>query len=83
MEYRCVSGTSNTPHFAAAVIPCPCRLFQLVAVPCSRFGKTFDPKVAGSIPARPMLELTRDGSVRVRARPRARGGTPPTWADLV
>jgi len=55
-EYRRVSGTCNTPQFAAAEIPCPCRLFQLVAVACSRFGKTFDPKVAGSIPARPIRD---------------------------
>ena len=36
------------------MIPCPCRLFQLVAVPCWRFGKTFNPKVVGSIPTRPI-----------------------------
>ena len=35
-----------------------CRLFQLVAVRRRRSGKTFNPKVVGSIPTRPIGEKT-------------------------
>ena len=33
-EYQRVSGTCSVLQFAAAMIPRPCRLFQLVALPC-------------------------------------------------
>jgi NAD(P)-dependent dehydrogenase (short-subunit alcohol dehydrogenase family) len=48
-EYRLVSGTCSILQFAAAAIPSSCRLFQPVAVRCRRSGKTFNPKVVGSI----------------------------------
>ena len=53
-EYRLVSGTSSILHSAAATIPCSCRLFQVVAFRRKRSGKTFNPKVVGSIPTRPI-----------------------------
>ena len=55
-EYRLVSGTCSILQFAAAPIPGSCRLFQLVAVRRNRSGKTFNPKVVGSIPTRPIEE---------------------------
>ena len=55
-EYRLVSGTCSILQFVAATTPCTCRLFQLVAVRRNRSGKTFHPKVVGSIPTRPMRE---------------------------
>jgi hypothetical protein len=41
-------------QFAATTIRAICRLFQLLAFGRSFFGWTFNPKVAGSIPARPI-----------------------------
>jgi hypothetical protein len=41
-------------QFAATTIRAICRLFQLLAFGRSFFGRTFNPKVAGSIPARPI-----------------------------
>jgi hypothetical protein len=55
-EYRLVSGTGTTLQFAAATTPGSCGLLQLVAFRRRHSRKTFDPKVVGSIPARPMLE---------------------------
>jgi hypothetical protein len=46
-------------QFAATTIRAICRLFQLLAFGRSFFGRTFNPKVAGSIPARPTARKTR------------------------
>ncbi len=54
-EYRRVSVIVSILQFAAATTPNGCRLFQLAATRRRRSGKTFNPKVAGSIPARPTL----------------------------
>jgi hypothetical protein len=54
-----------------------CRLFQLLALGCSFFGRTFNPKAAGSSPARPnRTEKTRDSGCQtaqlIRARTKGR-----------
>jgi hypothetical protein len=39
-----------------------CRHFQSVALTCSRPGKTFNPKVVGSIPTRPIQHMRTNSS---------------------
>jgi len=39
---------------AATTTRAICRLFQFLALGCSFFGRTFNPKVVGSIPTRPI-----------------------------
>jgi hypothetical protein len=66
-------------QFAATITRAICRLFQLLALGRSFFGRTFNPKVAGSIPARPIrftgilcANSGRGVGVRVRRVVRAR-----------
>ncbi len=53
-EYGLVSGTCSSVQFDAALIPAPCRLFQLVALRCEYTGETLNPKVESSNPSRPI-----------------------------
>jgi hypothetical protein len=48
-------------QFAATTTRAICRLFQLLALGRSFFGRTFNPKVAGSIPARPTTKYLQIG----------------------
>jgi hypothetical protein len=52
--YRLVSGGRLLPQFVATTNWPICRIFRLGAIDFSLFGRTFNPKVAGSTPARPM-----------------------------
>jgi hypothetical protein len=54
LEYRLVSAARNSLQLGAAAKPVRCSHFQLAAAGRSRSGRTFNPKVAGSIPARPI-----------------------------
>ena len=56
-EYRRVSVSVSILQFAAATTPGGCRLFHFAAIRSRRSGKTLDPKVARSIPARPIAIL--------------------------
>jgi len=57
MEYRPVSVRCSFPHLPASVIWPICRYFPFGASAFRHVLKTFNPKVAGSIPARPMEEM--------------------------
>jgi hypothetical protein len=50
--------------FVAALKAATCRQFPSVAVRCSLFGWTINPKVAGSIPARPIKKELLDAATR-------------------
>jgi hypothetical protein len=52
--YRFVSIRCNTLQFVATSIGTSCSTFQFRSVRCSLLSRTFNPKVAGSIPARPI-----------------------------
>jgi len=52
-EYGLVSTSCSSLQFVAAMNSGICSHFQFVAVRCGLFTRTFNPKVAGSIPARP------------------------------
>ena len=69
-EYRLVSGTRTILHLAAATNPGTRRLFQLVAVLRKRSAKTFNPKVVGSIPTRPIKKGLQNGTLRHLCRAR-------------
>jgi hypothetical protein len=67
--YRLVSARCYSPHLVAASRRLVRRHFQFAAARCSSFGRTFNPKVAGSIPARPTRFAglsSRHASQRVR-----------------
>ena len=53
-EYGLVSTTCSSLQFASASTRSRCRQFQLRTVCCRGSARTFNPKVAGSIPARPI-----------------------------
>jgi hypothetical protein len=67
-EYRVVSASCSSLYLRALRLRLSCRHFQPAAFACRRLAKTFNPKVAGSIPARPTPE-TCLFSVWVAARP--------------
>ena len=75
-EYRLVSGTRTILHLAAATNPGTRRLFQLVAVLRKRSAKTFNPKVVGSIPTRPIKKGLQNGTLRHLCRARC-----PEWQN--
>ena len=56
-EYRLVSVTCSSSQLGALRVPERCRHFQCLASTCTRRLKTFNPKVVGSIPTRPISEL--------------------------
>jgi hypothetical protein len=58
LEYRVVSATCGSLQSAAVLTCWGCRSFQLLAITCSRLRETFNPKVVGSIPTRPIEEVT-------------------------
>ena len=72
-----LSVTCGSSQVPATVNRQPCRLFQPGAVACRRTRKTFNPKVAGSIPARPMLRLSLGPAARLCAPPYPPRAWPP------
>ncbi len=54
MEYRLVSAPCTSSHHVAPRKGINCKHLQLVASTNSRPAKTFNPKVVGSIPTRPI-----------------------------
>ena len=59
--YRSVSNRCLSPQLASVTTCSICSGFHCVAVGCGSFARTFNPKVAGSIPARPIKpEKTRE-----------------------
>jgi len=74
-EYRLVSGTCNIPQFHAATIPGSCRLFQVVAVRRRHSDKTFNPKVGGSNPPRPIRKTLETGFSSKAHMPRDQAGS--------
>jgi hypothetical protein len=58
-EYRCaygrVSERYGSLHLVAVIIPPGCKCLQSDVACCSHSRRTFNPKVAGSTPARPIL----------------------------
>jgi hypothetical protein len=51
--YRLVSATCSLLQFVAETIPARCSMYPFQAARFSPSSRTFNPKVAGSIPARP------------------------------
>jgi hypothetical protein len=72
--YRLVSARCSSLQFVATMIRAICSAFQFAAACCSLSSGTFNPKVAGSIPARPMANSLQIPTSRVRCRARRRGG---------
>src|SRR6266404_5830411 len=62
-EYRLVSATRIQLRLVAAPICHSCSEFQLFATRRNHSARTFNPKVAGSIPARP-TSMPKSGPVR-------------------
>ena len=60
-EYGLVSATCSSLQFASASTRSRCRQFQLRTVCCRGSARTFNPKVAGSKPARPNREPPQIG----------------------
>jgi hypothetical protein len=75
--YRLASRGRISPQFVAAMSSPICSIFQPGAATCNLYGRTFNPKAAGSNPARPMrfagiLSIDSRGArtcVRTRTRP--------------
>jgi hypothetical protein len=53
-EYRLVSAVCIPFHFPATSLRTGCRHFRSAAFTCARVVETFNPKVVGSIPTRPI-----------------------------
>src|SRR6266540_3321099 len=64
--YRLISARCVLLQFVAAKLRPICSTFQLLAVRCSLCGRTFNPKVAGSIPARPIRKCLHTGNLCAR-----------------
>ncbi len=74
-EYGPVSATCISLYFVAALDWPTCRRFQLSAVRRSCSSRTFNPKVAGSSPARPIIEELQSPFWRLRIGALARRST--------
>jgi hypothetical protein len=53
-EYRLVSASCSSLYLRAEPLRASCRHFHPAALACRRLAKTFNPKVVGSIPTRPI-----------------------------
>jgi hypothetical protein len=67
-----VSWTCSWSQSPAAASRSSCRLFQFAARTCSRLRKTFNPKVAGSIPARPKWKSLQKSTFPTTLKPHVR-----------
>jgi hypothetical protein len=67
--YRLVSVTCIWLQLVANAIPTRCSTFPCVSVRCSLLSRTFNPKVAGSSPARPTSHYATREDTKGGARP--------------
>jgi hypothetical protein len=68
--YRFVSASFILLHFVATIVRGSCSTFRCLPACCSSLSRTFNPKVAGSIPARPIeSEKTRASEAAERRAP--------------
>jgi hypothetical protein len=66
--YRLVSVNCALLQLAATIVCGSCSRFQPRALCCSSLSRTFDPKVAGSIPARPVTSAKNGVGHPLRTR---------------